>query len=317
MNFPPRPGAAWLALLLVLTSGRHGTSDKETEVHISAQEDVAHVGDDVSFVCTVRADAKPVVSWFMYEQDLTGEPFAVVKTSESSSSGGASVAYSSTLTIKNAQFNYTSIVRCKVRLGEDRIFHLSTPMTISQKLDGKKLIGEPCAASTECEVEHSVCRESSQGGAAPGSRLCQCDDAHPVYSSLELRCLELAKLDQSCVDSAQCASADNGSQCEEHVCRCRTGFSAESGRCAAKADTSTCQSTSACLDSNAECVEGRCVCKAGYVLNPGSHHCEESGEQEFQLAIIGVSAVAILLVLSGVTAACYIINRRKEAATHY
>ncbi|KAL1427973.1 hypothetical protein MTO96_000313 [Rhipicephalus appendiculatus] len=266
-------GTAVARVMCQLVPLRHGTphtrqrrlvgpsatdrKDEETEVHISAQEDVVYVGDDVSFVCTVRASdaSKTVVSWFMYDQDVTAEPFTVVKTQ------GAGNTYSSTLTIKKAQFNYTSMVRCKVRLDEDR-----------------------------------------------------CDDAHPVYSSLEVRCLELAKLEQPCVDSAQCAGADNGSQCEEHVCRCRAGFSAESGHCVAKPDASTCQSTSACLDGNAECVEGRCVCKAGYVLNPGSRKCEDSGEQEFQLAIIGVSAVAVLLVLSGVTAACYMINKRKEAA---
>ncbi|XP_037561275.1 uncharacterized protein LOC119440438 [Dermacentor silvarum] len=300
--------AAYLLVLAVLATLCDEQKSQETEVHISAQEDVVYVGDDVTFVCTVRASdaSKTAVNWFMYEQDVTGEPFAVVQTSQGEDS------YSSTLTIKKAQFNYTSMVRCKVRLDEERVFHLSTPMTITQRLEGgKKLIGEPCVASSECELEHSVCREPAAGG---GARVCQCDDAHPVYSSLEMRCLELAKLEQACVDSAQCAGADNGSQCEEHVCRCRTGYSAESDHCVAKPDASTCQSTSACLDGNAECVEGRCVCKAGHVLNPGSHRCEDSGEQEFQLAIIGVSAVAVLLVLGAVTAACYMLNKRKEAA---
>ncbi|XP_075535392.1 uncharacterized protein LOC142570982 [Dermacentor variabilis] len=300
--------AVCLLVLTVLGTLCDEQKSQETEVHISAQEDVVYVGDDVTFVCTVRASdaSKSAVSWFMYEQDVTGEPFAVVQTSQ------GEYYYTSRLTIKKAQFNYTSMVRCKVRLDEDRVFHLSTPMTITQRLEsGKKLVGEPCVATSECELEHSACRAPAAGG---GARVCQCDDAHPVYSSLEMRCLELAKLEQSCVDSAQCAGADNGSQCEEHVCRCRAGFSAESDRCVARTDAATCQSTSACLDGNAECVDGRCVCKAGHVLNPGSHRCEESGEQEFQLAIIGVSAVAVLLVLSGVTAACYVLNKRKEAA---
>ncbi|KAH6940082.1 hypothetical protein HPB50_024647 [Hyalomma asiaticum] len=309
MGLPVVLRAVYLLVLTAVGALSDGQNDQETEVHISAQEDVVYVGDDVTFVCTVRASdaSKSVVSWFMYDQEVTAEPFTVVKTSQ-----GAGNTYSSTLTIKKAQFNYTSMVRCKVRLDEDRVFHLSTPMTITQRIEGgKKLIGEPCATSVECELEHSTCKDPASGG---GASVCQCDDAHPVYSSLELRCLELAKLEQSCVDSAQCAGADNGSQCEEHVCRCRTGFTAESGHCVAKPDASTCQSTSACMDGNAECVEGRCVCKAGYVLNPGSHKCEDSGEQEFQLAIIGVSAVAVLLVLSGVAAACYVLSKRKEAA---
>lgn len=294
----------------------------EAEVHITAQEDVKYVGDDVNFTCTVRADAKPRdLTWFMYEQDVTSALFTTVQTvetpPESRSKADKKITYSSRLTIKKAMFNYTSIVRCKVRIGENRVFHLSTPMTITKRVDNKRLIGEPCSRTQSCDLEHSFCNYSAAGVAASGG-VCQCDAEHPVYSSLEEpRCLPPARLEQRCEDSAQCASADNGSQCEEHVCRCRAGFGAESGRCVSVPDVSSCRTTNACLDGNAECVDGRCVCKAGYVLKPGSSQCEESGEQEFQMAVIGVSAVAVLLVLSGITAACYVINRRKEGAERY
>lgn len=286
----------------------------DTEVHISAQERVVYVGEDINFTCTTKAKSRPDVAWFMYEQDVTREGFAQIINSEDPS-GGVS-KYVSTITIMRALYNHTCIIRCRVRIDGQRVFHLSTPMTITQNITGQgKLIGEQCSNSSnseKCVLEHSVCKMTS-----PTTGTCQCQADYPVFSNQhEPTCLKEAKLTEHCVDSLQCQRTDNGSHCDERVCRCKTGFTADKDKCVSRADSDLCHQASSCQDANADCVDGRCVCKSGYTANPNTGACEESGDQEFQVAIIGVSAVAVLLVLSGITAACYVMNKRKEGTAY-
>ncbi|XP_064454860.1 uncharacterized protein LOC135366139 [Ornithodoros turicata] len=284
----------------------------ETEVHITAQESVVFVGDPINFTCTTKAKSKPEVAWFMYEQDVTNEAFVQITSSEdptSAQSGGMS-KYISTITITKSLFNYTCIIRCRIRVDGQRVFHLSTPMTITQNTTGQgKHIGEQCNnVLDKCVLEHSTCKLTA---ASMGT--CQCEPEYPVYSNQnEPACLAEAKLGEPCVDSLQCERTENGTHCDEKVCRCKTGFTQEKGKCVGRADSDLCHQSSSCQDTNADCVDGRCVCKPGFVANPNTGACEESGDQEFQVAIIGVTAVAVLLVLSGIVAACYVMNKRKE-----
>ncbi|XP_040074577.1 prion-like-(Q/N-rich) domain-bearing protein 25 [Ixodes scapularis] len=178
--------------------------------------------------------------------------------------------------------------------------------------DGKR-IGDQCTANEECPLEHSTCKPNN---AESTSGTCQCDTEHPVLSSRnDVSCLQAADVDQPCVDSAQCQYKDDSSQCEDQVCRCKTGFSLEQGRCEVKIDGALCQTSNACLDPNAECVGGHCVCRTGFASNPNTKLCDLSSDQEFQLAVVGVSSVAVLLVLSGITAACFVLIRRKNATS--
>lgn len=289
-------------------------SQVETEVHITAQEKVVYVGESISFTCTTRSGTKPdQVSWFMYEQDVTQEGFTSVSTSENIVPADKTVNFSSTLTITKALFNHTSIVRCRVKMSGPRVFHLSTPMTITQNTTGLgKQIREQCTVTDKCIFERSFCKMTSSTAT---SGTCQCEPDYPIVSiQNDMSCLKAAKLNESCTDTEQCRHLDNGSHCEKEVCRCKGDYVLEGGKCAAKAEAATCQSTSACLDANAECVDGRCVCKLGYALNPTTRACEATGDQEFQLAVIGVSSVAVLLVLSAITAACYVMNKRRDRA---